>query len=66
MLRSRSIFQSVEKAQQKLGFLLYLWYNKYGDENAGKERGKQRPNRICMLRNPRPQGSFAKENRQSS
>ena len=30
--------QLVEKVQHRLGFLLYLWYNRYGDENVGKER----------------------------
>ena len=30
--------QSVEKVQLRLGFLLYLWYNRYGDGNVGKER----------------------------
>ena len=30
--------QSVEKVQLMLGFLLYLWYNRYGDGNVGKER----------------------------
>ena len=29
--------QSVEKVQHMLGFLLFLWYNKSGDENVGKE-----------------------------
>ena len=30
-------FQLVEKVQHLLGFLLFLWYNKSGDENVGKE-----------------------------
>ena len=30
-------FQLVEKVQHMLGFLLFLWYNKSGDENVGKE-----------------------------
>ena len=29
--------QLVEKVQHLLGFLLFLWYNKSGDENVGKE-----------------------------
>ena len=29
--------QLVEKVQHMLGFLLFLWYNKSGDENVGKE-----------------------------
>ena len=30
-------YQLVEKVQHMLGFLLFLWYNKSGDENVGKE-----------------------------
>ena len=30
--------QSVEKVQFILGFFSYLWYNRSGDENVGKER----------------------------
>ena len=29
--------QLVEKVQHMLGLLLFLWYNKSGDENVGKE-----------------------------
>ena len=29
--------QLVEKVQHMLGFLLFLWYNRSGDENVGKE-----------------------------
>ena len=29
--------QLVEKVQHMLCFLLFLWYNKSGDENVGKE-----------------------------
>lgn len=31
------VSQLVEKVQHMLGFLLFLWYNKSGDENVGKE-----------------------------
>ena len=31
-------FQTVEKVQQKLGFLSYVWYNIYGDKNVGREK----------------------------
>ena len=31
------VSQLVEKVQHLLGFLLFLWYNKSGDENVGKE-----------------------------
>ena len=30
-------YQLVEKVQHMLGFLLFLWYNRSGDENVGKE-----------------------------
>ena len=33
----RLSLQLVEKVQHMLGFLLFLWYNKSGDENVGKE-----------------------------
>ena len=41
-------FQLVEKVQRKLGFLSYMWYNVYGDDNAGKERKEQRTGRNNM------------------
>ena len=34
---SRGSLQLVEKVPHMLGFLLFLWYNKSGDENVGKE-----------------------------
>ena len=33
--------QTVEKVQQKLGFLLYMWYNVYGDENARRKENRK-------------------------
>ena len=33
--------QTVEKVQQKLGFLLYMWYNVYGDENVRRKENRK-------------------------
>ena len=38
MTPERESFQTVEKVQQKLGFLSYVWYNIYGDKNVGREK----------------------------
>ena len=37
IVKIQSRLQLVEKVQHMLGFLLFLWYNKSGDENVGKE-----------------------------